>query len=122
MSDAAFTNEPIDVSSIPTLDEDHFVGVDPKYLQVSLIGSAIFAIVVIVGCITVGVLLSSYKWIPYVAMASMLVLTALGAVLKVIEVRNIAYQARDHDLSYRLLDHCHGYHGNYQSLSRLNFL
>lgn len=101
MSDVDFSNEPVDVAGIPQLRDEHFVGVHPNFLRVSLIGSAIFATVAVVVSIVVSIVIPSYKWIPFVVMAGLLVITALSAFLKVLEVRNIAYQVREHDLSYR---------------------
>lgn len=94
-------NEPIDVSKIPRLDEDFFLAMHPNFLRVSLIGSAIFAAVALVVGISVAFLVPSRPWIPLLVMTVVLLLTALTAGLKVLEVRNIAYQVRDHDLSYR---------------------
>lgn len=101
MSDPAFSNEPIDVSSIPKLNDEDFVAVDPNYLRVSLIGYGIWAAVVVAAGIIVAVLVPEYKWIPLVVMGGVLLLTAIGAVFTVLGVKNIGYQVREHDLSYR---------------------
>ena len=96
-----FVNEPIDVSDIPTLGDEGFVPVDPNYLRVSLIGTGIFAVIVVIVGIVVAIVVPSNKWIPLVVMGVLLLISALAAVLKVLEVKNIAYQVRQHDLSYR---------------------
>jgi membrane protein YdbS with pleckstrin-like domain len=101
VSDSAFSNEPVDVSGLPQLAEENFVPVHPNFLRVSLIGSAIFAVIVLAIGVVVTVLVPSNKWIPILVMAVLLAFTALSAALKVLEVRNIAYQVRQHDLSYR---------------------
>ncbi len=101
MNDPTFTNEPVDVSGLPQLADEHFVPVHPNFLRVSLIGSVVFALIVIVVGVVTAVLVPSYTWIPLVVMAVLLALTALGAAMTVLEVRNIAYQVRQHDLSYR---------------------
>lgn len=101
MTDPGFTNEPIDLSGLPQLSDEGFVAVHPNYLRVSLIGSAIFgAIVLVIGIVT-AILVPSRPWIPLLIMTVVLVLTAIGAALKVLEVKNIAYQVRQHDISYR---------------------
>ena len=101
MSSQEFSNEPVDLAGIPRLDDDAFVPVDPNYLRVSLLGSAIFAAIALVAGVVVAVLVPSNSWIPLVVAAGVIVLTGLSAVLKSIEVKNIAYQVREHDLSYR---------------------
>jgi len=101
VSDGAFSNQPIDVSTIPRLSDDAFVPVHPNYLRVSLIGSAIFAVIVLVAGILLWRLLPDSPWWPLIPMGVLLAITAFALVLKTFEVRNIAYQVREHDLSYR---------------------
>jgi membrane protein YdbS with pleckstrin-like domain len=101
VADEVFSNRPLDVAALPQLSDDHFVAVHRNYLRVSLIGSAIFAVIVIGVCGAVAALMSSYRHIPLLVMGALLLLTAIGAVLKIAEVRNIGYQVREHDLSYR---------------------
>ncbi len=96
-----FSNEPIDVSTIPQLADDSFVPVHPNYLRVSLIGNAIFAAVVIVAAVLAWLLIPESPLWPFIPMGILLVLTAISSVLRIFEVRNIAYQVREHDLSYR---------------------
>lgn len=101
MGDLGFTNEPIDVASIPKLRDEDFVGVHPNYLKVSLIGYAIWIAIVLAAGIVVSILVDEYKWIPLVVMAGVLALTVLGMVFTVLGVKNIGYQVREHDLSHR---------------------
>ena len=93
-----FSNPPIDLAGVPQLDDADFVPLDPAYLRVALIGHAIFAgIVVIAG----GVLGAMVGWIPVAIAGGILLLVALSALHSVVNVRNIAWQVRQHDLSYR---------------------
>jgi uncharacterized protein len=101
VDETAFTNEPVDVSGLPQLAAENFVAVHPNFLRVSLIGRAVFAVIVIVGGVVTTTLVPSNQWIPLLVMAVLLVLAALSAGLAVLEVRNTAYQVRQHDLSYR---------------------
>lgn len=98
-------NEPVVVEALPRLDDDQFVAVDPSWLRVSLLGMAAFAAVVAGGGVVGAFLLSSNTsgrtGVPLVIAGVLLVLTAVAAALRVIEVRHIAYQVRTHDLSYR---------------------
>lgn len=96
-----FTNEPIDVSGIPLLDEDSFVGMHPNFVRVALIGRGIFAALVVVAGVVASIVVPSNPSIPLVVMGVLVALTAVGAAFKVLEVNNIAYQVREHDLSYR---------------------
>jgi len=101
VTDPGFVNEPIDVSTIPRIRDEDFVGVHPNYLRVSLIGYAIwFAVVVFVG-VTLFIALPSNSWIALVVMAVVLVVTVVAFTLTILGVKNIGYQVRAHDLSYR---------------------
>ena len=98
--DAPFCNEPIPTDAIPTLAEDAFVSVDPRYLRASLAGTAVVAVVVVV--VALGVASQADRPIvPLLVGAGLLVLLALIAILKVLEVRRLAYQLREHDLTLR---------------------
>lgn len=102
MADALFSNEPIDVSAIPQLRDEDFVSMDPNFLRVSIIGHALFASVVIAAAVAVIIFAeNAERWIVYAVAGGFLALTLVSAVLKIFEVRNIAYQVREHDLSYR---------------------
>jgi len=101
VTDPAFTNEPIDVSSIPTLRDEDFVSVHPNYLRVSLIGYAIWIAIVVAAGLVVSLLIEENKWIPLAVMAGVLLLTVIGIVFTILGVKNIGYQVREHDLSYR---------------------
>jgi len=96
----SFTNLPIDVAELPRLDESTFVPLHPSYLKVALIGFAIGALFVVV-ITAVAVSQVESPSIPLLLGGAGLLLFALAAALKVVEVRNIAYQIRQHDLSFR---------------------
>ncbi len=95
-----FTNEPIPTDHLPRLTDDAFVPVDPRYLRVSLTGVALTAIVVTTG--TVVIAMRSADSVPplLIGGAALLVLLVV-AVGRVLEVRRLAYQLREHDLSLR---------------------
>lgn len=95
------TNEPVDVSGLPQLADEHFVPVHPNYLRVSLIGDAVFAVIVVVIGIATAIFVPSRQWIPLLVMVVLLVLTALSAGFAKLRVKHTAYQVRQHDLSYR---------------------
>lgn len=95
-----FRNAPIDVSGLPQLSDEDFVSLDPRYLRVALIGKAIFAAIVVVICVVIATQVAK-PWIPLLVMGVLLLLNALSAVLRSIEVAKLGYQVRDHDVSYR---------------------
>lgn len=66
-----------------------------------MIGSAVWAAIVLIAGIVVAVAVPEYKWIPLLVAGVVLLLTLISVVLKRLEVKNIAYQVREHDLSYR---------------------
>ena len=96
-----FVNEPIDVAAIPRIADEDFVPVDPNYLRVSLIGYAIWTALVVAVSVTVSILVPENGWIPLAIMAGILALTLIGVVFTILGVKNIGYQVRQHDLSYR---------------------
>lgn len=95
-----FSNSPVDVSGLPHLADENFVSLDRNYLRVSLIGNAIFATIAIVACAIVATRVERV-WIPLVVLVVLLALSALSAGLRAVEVRNMGYQVRQHDISYR---------------------
>ncbi len=101
MSTQPFSNEPIDVSGIPQLRDDDFISVHPNLLRVALLGRGVFSCLVVAGAVAVIVFADVDLWIPLAIAGGVLLLVLLSVVLKVLEVRNIAYQVRQHDLSYR---------------------
>ncbi len=103
MADQPFTNNQVDIATIPQLADDAFIPVDPNFLLVSLIGRAIFALVVLVIAGAVSVIFGDdlNRWIVAGIAGGLLLLAIISTALKVVEVRNIAYQVREHDLSYR---------------------
>ena len=98
---AEFVNPRIDPDELPRIEGEDFVAVHPNLLRVSLIGRAIVGVIVLALGIAVSVLVPRNTWIPLVVMVGVLALVALSAVLRALEVGNIAYLVRAHDLSYR---------------------
>ena len=97
---APFTNDPIPIDEIPQLTDDAFVPVDPRYLRAALAGTAITAAVVIIG----GSILAwqaEETLVVAAITAGILLLIALSVVVRVLEVRRLAYQVRQHDISMR---------------------
>jgi membrane protein YdbS with pleckstrin-like domain len=95
-----FSNEPISTDHLPTLANDAFVSVDPRYLRVSLAGYLIAAAVVIVGVLVVSSQVDRLI-VPLAIGGVLLLLLAFGAGMQVVEVRRLGYQLREHDLSLR---------------------
>lgn len=102
---ADFVNEPIRADSLPRLRDDRFEPVDPNWLRVSLLGMGLFASAVTAGGVTTWLVLANRdrwgSWIPLAIAGALVVLTALSAAIRVVEVRYVAYQVRNHDISYR---------------------
>lgn len=103
MADQTFSNQPVDLATIPRLSDEDFVPVAPNFLRVSLIGRAVFAVVVVAIAIAVLIFVGDEvdRLIVGGIAGALLLLTAISVLLKIVEVRNIAYQVREHDLSYR---------------------
>jgi membrane protein YdbS with pleckstrin-like domain len=95
-----FSNEPIPTDHLPRLTDDAFVPVDPRYLRVSLTGIALAATIVAIGTAAVA-MQTDQKVLPLLIGGGVLLLLVLVAVVRVLEVRRLAYQLREHDLSLR---------------------
>ena len=95
-----FSNEPIPTDRLPRLTEEPFVPVDPRYLRVSLIGVALVATIVAVVTAMIAAQIDQ-KVLPLLIGGGVLLLLVLVAVIRVLEVRRLAYQLREHDLSLR---------------------
>ena len=95
-----FSNEPIPTDHLPRLSDDAFVPVDPRYLRVSLTGIALTAVVVVVGTIVLAMQIDQ-RVLPLLLGGGVLLLLMVVAVGRVLEVRRLAYQLREHDLSLR---------------------
>lgn len=94
-------NNPVNVAELPVLVDAAFVPVHPNYLRVSLVGIGLAAVAVVVAGAVTASLVPRRGWIPVLVTAGLLVLLAASAVLKILAVRYMAYQVRDHDLSFR---------------------
>jgi membrane protein YdbS with pleckstrin-like domain len=95
-----FSNEPIPTDHLPRLTDDAFVPVDPRYLRVSLTGVALTAIIVVIA--TVVLATQSDQRVPALLIGSAALLgLVLVAVMRVLGIRRLAYQLREHDLSLR---------------------
>lgn len=95
-----FSNDPLPLDGVPLLGEEHFVPVDPRYLRVALVGLGLTGAIVVAG----AALLATQIEQPVIALAiagGVVVVLVLAAVLRTLEVRRLAYQLRDHDLSLR---------------------
>jgi membrane protein YdbS with pleckstrin-like domain len=95
-----FSNEPIPTDHLPRLTDDAFVPVDPRYLRVRVTGVALTATIVAVGTVIIA-MQADQKVLPLLIGGGVLVVLVLVAVVRVMEVRRLAYQLREHDLSLR---------------------
>ena len=95
-----FSNEPIPTDHLPRLTDDAFVPVDPRYLRVSLTGVALAAAIVAIGTVMIA-MQADRKVLPLLIGGGVLLLLVLVAIVRVLEVRRLAYQLREHDLSLR---------------------
>lgn len=93
-----FTNQPIDLGDLPQLDESTFNALDPRHLRSMAIGHMIAVVVVWVIGGVIAMLTDPWVFLgPLLATAVVI----LSYVRTRIDVRNIGWQVRDHDISYR---------------------
>ncbi len=95
-----FSNEPMPADELPRLADDAFVSVDPRYLQASLVGYLVTTLVVVVGTAAIATQ-AEQPVVPLAIGGGILALVLLGVCLRVLEVRRLGYQLREHDLSLR---------------------
>jgi membrane protein YdbS with pleckstrin-like domain len=95
-----FSNEPIPTDHLPRLADDAFVPVDPRYLRVSLTGVALTATIVAIATVIIAMQIDQ-RVLTLLIGSGVLLLLVLVAVVRVLEVRRLAYQLREHDLSLR---------------------
>ena len=98
---SGFRNEPIDVSSLPQLDEESFATLHPAYLRVSLMGRAVFGVVALVIGLIVASQLDENQWIPLAVTGAIVAMVVIGMLLRVLEVTHMGFLIRQHDISYR---------------------
>ncbi len=97
---APFSNEPISTDRLPTLADDAFVSVDPRYLRASLVGFLGAAAVAVFGALVVSTQ-ADQPIIPLAIGGGLFLLLLFGAGMQVLQVRRLGYQLREHDLSLR---------------------
>lgn len=95
-----FVNEPIPIDGLPRLRDDAFVAVDPRYLRVVLGGFGLAAMIIL-GLGLAWTSQSDAPAMPLLITAGVLAVLGVATVLRVMEVRRLGYQVRNHDLSLR---------------------
>ena len=99
-----FTNDPIEITEMPILQEETFQPLAPGYLRSKYVGDAISAVVIIVGGGIAAAGISAGGgplWLPAVIVAFLLALVVLTAVLQTLSVRHLGFLVREHDLTFR---------------------
>lgn len=92
-------NEPIPLDRVPRLRDDAFVAVDPRHLRAKLVGHGVGVFIVMVGGLVAAARVEA--WLAIAATAALLCVLAASAGLDVAEIRRLAYQLREHDVSLR---------------------
>ena len=98
--DETFSNDPLPLDGVPRLGEEHFISVDPRYLRVSLAGLGLAGAVSVAGASLIATQVEQPA-IPLAIAGGVIVLLLVAAVLRTVEIRRLAYQLREHDLSLR---------------------
>jgi membrane protein YdbS with pleckstrin-like domain len=99
-----FTNDPIEITEIPTVPEEAFQPLAPGYLRSKYVGDVIGAVSIVVGggIATAGVAAAGGPlWLPVLVVALLLALVVLTAVLQTLSVRHLGFLVREHDLTFR---------------------
>ena len=100
MPEKPFNNEPIPTTAIPELEDQAFEPIDPKYRNAVLVGRVLGLLAAaIVGSAAAAI--TGRAWIWW-ATAAVFILGIAFAVMRLMELRVIGYQLRDHDISSRV--------------------
>ena len=91
-------NDPVAIEDLPVLDDQYFVGVDPKYLKMTYMPILVVQAIVIVAAMAGAALVHPAILIP----GGALVVSLGGAlVLRKLAFPNLGYQVRERDFSIR---------------------
>ncbi|MDJ0770603.1 MAG: PH domain-containing protein [Ilumatobacter sp.] len=96
---AEFTNDTLDLGTLPRVEAGAFESLDPAYLRMRMVAAGAFGAVVAVAALTVALLSSS--WVVGVVGAVLVALVALVALARRIEVGYMGFLVREQDVSYR---------------------
>lgn len=100
--DSTFTNEQIDLTDLPQVEDLNYEGLDKRYLRAELIGSGIFWAILII--ITLGVLFFNAdelpSWLIPTVAALLITLTILSFSITVFGFRKKKYALREKDIVY----------------------
>ena len=93
-----FRNEPIELGDLPQLDESTFHALDPRHLRSTAIGHIVGLVLAWAVGATISVLTSPWALLGPLVLTVLLTLSFLRSW---VDVRNIGWQVREHDISYR---------------------
>ena len=97
-----FENLSVNPTELPGLSEIEFKPIDPNYLKVSLIASAIFFFVLIAGAVAIIQFTDvEEKAIAYlISMSSIVILAAINVIVTVLGFKKKQYAIRQRDIIY----------------------
>ena len=93
-----FTNEPIDLTGVPRLGSDAFRPLDPAHRRLIVLGHVVAGLVV---ALIAGVAAVGLGLVGGLVGLGVLVLVVISAVVASTEAKNMGWQVRERDLSYR---------------------
>ncbi len=102
-----FSNQPIDTSQLPSIDEVSFLRLDPKYKKVVLFNATLVSLIIIgAGTVFFWWDLNSTEsenpqWIAITFLIISIMLAALLWGISILGVAKKAYAFREHDVIYR---------------------
>lgn len=96
-----FSNDALDPSGFPRLEDETFIRLDPAFLQMRMALTALVAILVAAAVSAVIILLPVPLWVLAPAVAIVFALAVIRVVLVRLDFRHRSWLLRTHDLSYR---------------------
>ena len=96
---AEFTNDVVARQNLPHLTDAHFEQLDPSFLRLRDLTSAIAAAVVVTVATALVVLRPS--WLAFAVAAAAVALAVAGALIRSLAARRMGYLVREHDVSFR---------------------
>ncbi|NND35010.1 MAG: PH domain-containing protein [Saprospiraceae bacterium] len=102
MPEFPFENIPVEIDSLPLIEESDFIPVEKKYANVLYLSWSLFFSIVLLGLfILIFFKLGFFYWLSYALMFAWLSFYMLSLWFAHASVRNKKYQLRSHDISYR---------------------
>jgi membrane protein YdbS with pleckstrin-like domain len=102
-SDSSFSNDQVDTSSLPSINEIDFKGLHGDYLTAELIGAGLLIVFLSLG-VSIGFFFGHEEmpsFLPYLLLAGLAIMVLLILTSTILGFRRKKYALRQHDIIYK---------------------